>query len=58
MTPPDSGLLPEDRTKPGTAFEVIGVDFAGPIRYKSSSKVERKAYMVTFACSLTRGVSI
>ena len=58
VTPPVSGLLPEDRTKPGTAFEVIGVDFAGPIRYKMSSKVKGKAYMVIFACSLTRAVHL
>ena len=57
-TAPVPGFLPEDRTKPGTAFEVIGVDFAGPIRYKKSSKVEGKAYLTIFACSLSRAVHL
>jgi hypothetical protein len=37
---------------------VIDVDFAGPIRYRASKKVEKKAYLVVFACSLTRGVRL
>ena len=56
-TPPVPGPLPEDRTNPGAAFEVIGVDFAGPIRYRSS-KAEGKAYLTIFACSLSRAVHL
>ncbi|XP_046856052.1 uncharacterized protein LOC124449145 [Xenia sp. Carnegie-2017] len=54
-TPP-AGKLPEDRTCGETAFEVIGVDFAGPIRYKGKSSKDCKAYLALFLCSLTRAV--
>jgi len=40
------------------AFEVIGVDFAGPIRYKCSKKTEGKSYLAIFACSLSRAVHL
>ena len=39
-----------------TQFNLVGVDFAGPIRYKVKQKQEKKAYLVLFSCSLTRGV--
>lgn len=58
VTSPAPGLLPEDRTKPGTAFEVVGVDFAGPIRYKRSSKSQGKAYLTIFACSLSTAIHL
>ena len=56
-TPPP-GLLPTNRTEETTAFEVVSVDFAGPIRYRKGSNRERKAYIALFACSLTRGVHL
>ena len=28
------GFLPKERTQGSTAYEVVGVDFAGPIRYR------------------------
>ena len=31
---PAPGKLPQDRTKGGTPFEVVGTDFAGPMRHK------------------------
>ena len=34
------GQLPEDRTTGETAFEVVGTDFAGPIRYRRFFKTE------------------
>ena len=52
------GLLPTNRTEGTTAFEVVGVDFAGPIRYRKGSNREGKAYIALFACSLTRGVHL
>ena len=55
---PAPGFLPEDRTNIGTAFEVIGTDFAGPIRYKQTKVKEGKAYLVIFACSLSRAVHL
>ena len=45
FTPPVAGQLPDDRTTSGTAFEVIGVDFAGPIKFRRSNKAEAKAYV-------------
>ena len=58
ITTPAPGPLPEDRTTIGAAFEVIGVDFAGPIRYKQSKKSDRKAYLTFFTCSLSRAVHL
>ena len=34
------------------------MDFAGPIRYRKSSKVEGKAYLVLYACSLSRALHL
>eukprot|EP00794_Sanderia_malayensis_P015598 gene15598-17171_t len=55
---PPPGILPKDRTEGSRPFEVIGVDYAGPIRYKCKRQIERKAYILLFACSLTRAVYI
>ena len=55
---PPPGQLPKERTEGSTAFEVIGVDFAGPIRYRKTPKVEGKAYLVLFACSLSRALHL
>ncbi|XP_028412636.1 uncharacterized protein LOC114535535 [Dendronephthya gigantea] len=46
--------LPRDRTEGNTAFQVVGVDYAGPIKYLKKSKRERKAYIILYACRLTR----
>ena len=48
-TPPP-GLLPMERTEGSGAFEIIGVDFAGPIKYRKSPRIEGKAYLVLAAC--------
>ena len=53
---PPIGNLPTDRTEGSTPFEVVGLDFAGPIGYKLKTKKEGKAYILLFACSLTRAV--
>jgi hypothetical protein len=42
-TVPVPGLLPKDRTNPGTAFEVVGIDFAGPVKYKKTTKLNAAA---------------
>ena len=52
------GPLPEDRTTVSAAFEVIGTDFAGPIRYKQRKKSEGQAYLAVFTCSLSRAVHL
>ena len=53
---PSQAPLPCERTEGTTPFNVIGVDFAGPVKYKNKRKEERKAYVVLYSCSLTRGV--
>ena len=55
---PAPGLLPRDRTEGNRPFQTIGVDFAGPLRYRKTNKTEGKAYIVLYACSLTRGIYI
>ncbi|XP_067022915.1 uncharacterized protein [Acropora muricata] len=41
-----------------TSFQVIGVDFAGPLRYRKKPKTEGKAYILLYACSLTRAMYV
>lgn len=57
-TPPVAGQLPDDRITPGTAFQVIHVDFAGPIKFRKSTKAEGKAYFCIFACSLSSAIHL
>ena len=54
---PKAGYLPTNRTTSQTLFEVVRIDFAGPIRYKKV-KHESKSYLVIFACSLCRAVHL
>ena len=56
-TPPP-GKLPVDRTEGSEAFEVVGVDFAGQLKYRKSKKQEGKAYLIVYACSLTRALHL
>ena len=51
-TPPP-GKLPTIRTQGKNAFQVIGADFAGPLKYQTEKKREGKAYIPLYACSLT-----
>ena len=53
---PPPGNLPMTRTQGVTPYEIVGVDFAGPIKYQVTKKVEGKAYLALYACGLTRGV--
>ena len=55
---PKPADLPVDRTEGSYPFQVIGVDFAGPIAYKASKKKQGKAHLLLFACSLTRAVHL
>ncbi len=55
---PPPGKLPPTYTKGSTPFQVLGVDFAGPIRYRSKAKTEKKVYLVLYGCSLTRAVHL
>ncbi|XP_068707968.1 uncharacterized protein [Montipora foliosa] len=53
---PPTGTLPKERTAGSVPFKCNGVDFAGPIKYLSKTKKEMEAYIVLYACSLTREV--
>ena len=53
---PPPANLPTTRTEGSTAYQIIGVDYAGPLRYRKSKGKEGKAYILLYACSLTRGV--
>ena len=55
---PPPGQLPIDRTIGSTPFQVLGVDYAGPIPYKISTKRSGKAHILLFACSLTRAIHL
>ena len=50
------GRLPNTRTQGDTPNQVIGVDFAGPIKYRTKSKAVKKAYLALYGCSLTREI--
>ena len=50
--PPPGNLL-RDLTEGETAFQVVGVDFAGPLKYREKGRRESKAYIGLYACSLT-----
>ena len=47
-----------DWTQGSRPFQVIGVDYAGPIKYKKRGKVESKAYIVLYACSLCHALHL
>ena len=53
---PPPGRLPTDRTQGGAPFQVVGLDYAGPIKYRSKGKSEDKAYILVYSCSLTRAL--
>ena len=55
---PPPGNLPSTSMQGSTPSQVVGADFAGPIRYKSTPKTKSKAYLVPYACSLTRAVHL
>ena len=58
LASPPPGLLPKDRTEGDTPFQVVGVDFAGPIKIRVSQKREGKAYVVVYSCSLSRALHL
>ena len=55
---PPPGNLPTTRTQDSTPFETVGIDFAGPIRYRTKRKTTKKSYLVLYGCSFTRGVHL
>ena len=58
QSPPIGNLPTATRTQGTAPFQVLGVDFTGPIRYRTKTKVEKKGYLVLYGCSLTRAVHL
>ncbi len=58
LASPPPGKFPSDRTVGSSAFEVIGVDYAGPIPYRSAKNRERKSYILLYTCSLSRAIHL
>ena len=56
LTVPPPGLLLRDGTEGSIPFQDVGVDYAGPIKFKATEKREGKAYLILYACSLTRAL--
>ena len=56
LAAPPPGLLPLEGTEGSTLFEIVGVYLAGPIKYRKSSRIEGKGYVVLYTCSLTRAL--
>lgn len=55
------GDLPSDRITPTRPFSIVGTDFAGPFKIKTSklrSYQITKAYMCVFVCFVTKAVHI
>ena len=53
---PPTASVPSKRTEGATPFNVTDVDFAGPVKYRSKRKKERKAYVVLYSSRIIRGV--
>ncbi|XP_064464904.1 uncharacterized protein LOC135376233 [Ornithodoros turicata] len=49
--------LPRERITPTSPFDVVGVDFAGPL-YAFDNNKQRKAYIVLFSCGVTRAIHL
>ena len=45
FTNPPPGYLPTDRTEGTSPFQVVGIDYAGPIKYRNGRNKEGKAYI-------------
>ena len=53
------GNLPVECTTSSVPFQVVDVDYAGPISYKTSSKRKTgNTYILLFVCSLTRAMHL
>ena len=53
---PPPGNLQPTRTQGTSPYQVIEVDYAGPLRYRVTKQREGKAYILLYSCRLTRGV--
>ena len=55
---PSPGQLAKGRTTGTRAFQVIGLDFAGPIMYKKGNSKQNKSYILLFTCSASRAIHL
>ena len=55
---PPPGALPLDRTVGNRVFQVIAVDYAGPLCYRIFPTKEGKAYILLFPSSLARAIHL
>ena len=55
---PLTSNMPSFRTEASEPFEVTGVDFAGPLRYKISKREEGKCYVLIFTCAASRAIHL
>ena len=51
---PKPGPLTKDKTEQYYLFQVIGVDYAGPVSNRSKTSKYFKAYILLFSCSQKR----
>ena len=55
---PPTSALPKFRAELVDPFSSTGVDFAGPLYYKTRKKTTNKAYIALFTCATTRAVHL
>ncbi|GBM17032.1 hypothetical protein AVEN_133302-1 [Araneus ventricosus] len=48
------GILPKDRVRDATTFEIVGVDLAGPLYLRNGPK----AYIVFYTCAVYRAIHL
>jgi hypothetical protein len=50
--------LPEFRVREAAPFSKVGIDFAGPLFVRCSTKCSRKVYIALFSCCVTRAIHL
>ncbi|XP_064488324.1 uncharacterized protein LOC135400416 [Ornithodoros turicata] len=50
--------LPRDRITETMPFDVVGIDFCGPLYSRASQNTDRKVYIVVFSCAVTRAIHL
>lgn len=50
--------LPKERIHEATPFEVVGIDFCGPLYCRDELASTEKVYIVVFSCAVTRAVHL
>ncbi len=58
LNPPTTAPLPTFRTNMTEPFAVTGVDFVGPLLYRTNRKSTRKAYVALYTCTAMRAVHL